>query len=209
MTYAKPWEKSPNRPVQKAKIQAAAKPWEPPLPDVSDEELDEYRERANRGGHYVRLDALLAQGFAKHYVTRFDIVHAMLAMGWAEPDEDFGIINKRGRRYLNHPLVREAISNYQQRFSETDILTRDRILAGLYEEAADRSPFTTSASRVAAWSKLAHLTGMDEAVKPKKEEPKEAKSTSGVMLIPYMGGVDEWEAAAMGSQAKLKADVRT
>ena len=219
MTFAKPWERPKADPViDKAKARAANAPWEPPLPDVDDEILDAYEEQQKRKHRKVKLDEPFALVFAKAYCLTQSPLEVMFGLDLADPEEDTGRIIKRYHRYMAHPLVKAAIHNVVTHFTETDILTRDRIMYGLFQEAADRGPFTTSSSRVAAWAKLASLMGMDpaEQARMRKEEADlqaekrlGSANRSGVMLLPAPVDIEAWEAQAMGQQARLKADVRT
>lgn len=203
-----PWEKSrdPEPVIEQAKAQAGNKPWDPPLPEVAPEIIHAANVKAAQDQNpRVRIDALGAQAFAKAWVTTFDPFQTMFRCGHADPDDDTSYILKKFRRYYNHPLCAAAIDGFNERLLETDILSRNRILAGLYTEAADRGPTTSSSSRVAAWSKLAKLMGMEEPAK----DPNELQDRGGVMLIPFSPSIEDWETAAIGQQARLKADVRT
>ncbi len=219
VTFAKPWERPKSDPViEKAKAQAANAPWEPPLPDVDPEILDAYEEQAKRQHRTVRMDEAFALVFARAYCLTQSPLEVMFGLDLADPEEDTSRIIKRYHRYMAHPMVKAAIHNVVTHFTETDILSRDRVMYGLFQEAADRGPFTTSSSRVAAWGKLASLMGMDptEQARMRKEEQDliaqkrmGASSRSGVMLLPAPVDIESWEAGAMGQQAQLKADVRT
>lgn len=215
MTFAKPWEKvntgkkKVDNTVETEKARAARKPWNPQPREVGHEEISQHNKRAQELGASVRMDEGFALILARQYALHGDMVLALLQTG-RYPVDDSGLerARKAAWKYKAHPLFQAAFEAVVMRFTETDILTRDRVLAGLYMEAADRGVMTTSSSRVAAWSKLAMLMGMERDVKdPPKTDDQSDKS--GVLMVPYVSSIEEWESAAMGQQAQLKSDVRT
>lgn len=215
MTFAKPWEKvntgkkKVDHTVEAEKARAARKPWNPQPREVGHEELKQHNKQAQRIGAAVRLDEGGALVLARAYALHGDMTLALLQIGrYPADDEGLERARKNAWKYKAHPLFTAAFEAVVMRFTETDILTRDRVLAGLYMEAADRGIATTSSSRVAAWSKLAMLMGMERDVKdPPKADDYSDKS--GVLLVPYTATIEDWEQAAMGQQAQLKSDVRT
>lgn len=216
MTIAKPWEKGPpgkkkvDKTVENAKKASARKPWDPTPKPVSVEVLDAHNTKAAMGGSIIRMTEDFAMILAKAYAIHGDMVMALMQTG-RYPLDEAGLKTAKDNawKYRCHPLFAAAKEAVLSRFTETDILTRDRVLAGLYEEAADRGLLTTGASRVAAWGKLAMLMGMEnDAKNPPKAEDTVNIDKSGVMMIPYVSSIDDWEQHAMGQQAKLKADVR-
>lgn len=217
MTYAKPWEKGPkgkkkpNPVVDGAKKAAARKPWNPTPEDVPQEVLDDYTERSRANGSQVRLTEERAMILAKAMHTNGgNMVMALYETGIYPPDTPIERVQGQAWKWSVHPLYKAAWNAVAFHFSESDILNRDRVLAGLYQEAADRSALTSGSSRVAAWGKLASLLGMEAEKKPTAAEEAAARlPQGGVMLIPYSPDIEEWEAMAMGQQKQLKADVRT
>lgn len=213
VVISKPWEKGPpgkkkvDPVVEQAKTHTARKPWNPTPRDVGQEEISEHNAQAQVAGSAVRMNETFAMILAKAFAVHGDMTLALLQTErYPADDGGLDLARRHGWKYRGHPLFQAALEAVLSRFCETDILTRDRVLAGLYTEAADRGPATTSSSRVAAWGKLAMLLGMEQEVKqPPKDE---GASKSGVIMIPFTSDVEEWEQAAMGQQAKLKADVR-
>lgn len=197
MTYAKPWE---TRKQREARVERET--------EVAQSARRKYSRAVNVTTDR-RLDKNVIACVAREYAKHGDIVRALIATDFIGEDTDNATIQKMANRVRRNPAFEEAFERVVCQFSDEDILTRNRVLAGLMMEAADRSSgMTTGTSRVTAWSKLAQLMGMERDAKEPPKPAEEAHAKSGVMLIPHMGGIEEWEAAAMGQQAKLKSDVR-
>jgi hypothetical protein len=75
------------------------------------------------------------------------------------------------------------------------------ILAALHKEAHYYGPGSSQSARVSALGKLAQLLGM--------EPPKQSKvdvAVPGVMIVPAIASVEDWEATAAPAQEKLRDD---
>lgn len=195
--FAKPWEKNP-----------------PPDKTVVAEKAKSARRafsRAVTDDTTRRMDKDIATAIAREYVKHADMFRALVAVGYCDEDTDPAMMSKIAGRVRKNAYFEKAFSEIVTTFTEHEVLTRDRILAGLYIEAADRFGPTTGSSRVAAWSKLAMLTGLEAEAKRAAEPdaPKQLEAPGGVLLIPFAPSVEAWEQAAIGQQAQLKADVRT
>lgn len=111
-------------------------------------------------------------------------------------------------KFLNEAYV-------QKRIQEVRHIKVDAKIENEYDEQTIRSvlrremqnQFGSPAARVSAAAKLQELIDRD------KEAALASKGASGVrggvLLVPMIANVDEWEAVAMASQAKLVADVRS
>lgn len=77
----------------------------------------------------------------------------------------------------------------------------------LIREANYYGPGGSAAARVAALGKLASIYGMDGNASKKGKGGKAGRG--GVMVVPGIADIDEWEKAASESQDKLVADART
>lgn len=201
--FARPWEKnSEDEAVRDALGEAAHKPWDPPVPKTEKRIRDQHKQKQIIQGNPRPERIFQAQAFAKEYIIDFDHRAAAIRMG---VHDDEGEAVKMGRAMLNDPETLQCIQAFMAQMPESTIVTRERVMWGLLQEALLHGLGASHSARVAAWSKLAKLLGMEEA----KEDPSKAKSASGVMLVPYMpGGIEAWETAAVGQQAQLKADVR-
>lgn len=154
-----------------------------------------------------RLDKDTAMALAREFVKHGDMERALVAVGLVDEDASTSVVNDIARRARRSANFANAFDYVVTHFDEHEILTRDRILAGLFMEASDRYGPTSGASRVGAWAKLAMLTGMEAEAKH-AEEKASTDAVGGVLLIPFSASVEQWEADAMGQQAKLKSDVR-
>lgn len=208
--FAKPWEKSKSDSVvEGAKLDASAKPWNPPPPKVPAEVLQAHKVKSNINGERIKVDPIKAQAFAKEMLVDFNPVKALLRSGLISQEEaetrSAQSLYKTAQRYERDPYVQQALRDFIHRVESDKIVSRERILYGLLEEACYHGPGASASARVAAWSKLAKLMGMEL---PPEGEKKATDAPGGVLLIPFAPSIEQWEQAAMGQQAKLKADVR-
>lgn len=210
--FAKPWEKSGSDPAVGEALQGAqAKPWNPAPPRVPPEILNAHQARSMANGQGVKLNPIKAQAFAKEMLIDFNPVKALLRSGLISAEDaterDAGSLYKTAAKYERHPLVQQALRDFIHRVESEKIVSRERILYGLLEEACFHGPGASASARVAAWSRLSKLMGM-ELPDPGEDKAKN-NAPGGVMLIPFAPSIEAWEQAAIGQQAQLKADVRT
>lgn len=211
MTFRKPWEKSTKDNTVADAIEAtSAKPWNPPPPEVPAEIVKAHKDKTMATGHRVKISPIKAQAFAKEMLVDFNPVKALLRSGLVSEEEaetrTLASLTKTANRYERDPYVQQALRDFIHRIESDKIVSRERILYGLMEEACYHGPGGSSSARVAAWGKLAKLMGME--LPPGGEEGKETKAVGGVLLVPFAPSIEQWETAAMGQQAQLKADVR-
>lgn len=135
--------------------------------------------------------------------------HALVATGFADENMSVAQMSKVATKVRQSKLFADAFDHIITTFDEHEILTRERVLAGLYVEAADRFGPTSAAARVSAWSKLAQLIGMEAEAKRGDDLNKELAAPGGVLMVPFVASIEQWEEAAVAQQAQLKADVRT
>ena len=200
--FAKPWESRDDAVVTEAKEKASQKPWEPEIPKVAPQIIKAHKQRQVEDGRVVAIDAIKAQAFAKNYLVDFDHRNAAIVTFGLTDSEH---ARRVGLDYIRHPLVLQALQAYMNRIETDKVISRERILLGLLQEANYHGVGSSHSARVAAWAKLAKIMGME--LEPKDEDAK--KIAGGVMLVPFVGGIEQWESAARGQQAQLKADVRT
>lgn len=198
----KPWErKKSNSVVDAAVADQTHRPWEPKPVPVEGRIVQQAKTKAERNQrrNLPPESIFKRQEFAKNYLI--DCCHMTAAIRMGADPEDAGRI---GRELLNDPITLAAIQAYSSRIEKDKIVTRERIMMGLFEEANNRGFGSSASARVAAWARLAAMIG---AEKPAGED-KGKEARGGVMLVPYAGGIDAWEAAAKGQQTLLKASVR-
>lgn len=71
-------------------------------------------------------------------------------------------------------------------------------------EAHYRGPGSSHAARVAALGKLASIRDMDAPTKIKAD----LSMRGGVMMIPAIANLEDWEKAAQASQSSLQEDAK-
>lgn len=208
--FAKPWERSAS--AGKTENTAAAGKAalrDPPLPKVPPEILQAHKVKTNINNERILITPVKAQAFAKEMLVDFNPVKAMLRAGLLSAEQaekrSATSLYKTAQRYEKNPYVQQALRDFVHRVESDKIVSRERILYGLLEEACFHGVGASASARVAAWSKLAKLMGMEL---PPEEANKTTNAPGGVMLIPFAPNIEQWEQAAVGQQAKLKADVR-
>lgn len=107
---------------------------------------------------------------------------------------------RMGAELLREPYVARRIKELVDILAENQITNNKRILAGLVREANYHGRDASHSARVSAFGLLAKINGM--------EAPTRVEHSGGVMVVPGVHSVDDWERSAIEAQAKLKADVR-
>lgn len=193
----KPWETNPEK-VKQAQIAREA-----------GKRAKRSYSRAITKDVTARLTKDVAIALAREYVKHGDMRHALILTGFADEDTSPSQMSKMATRVRQSRNFAEAFDHIVTKFDEHEMLTRDRVLAGLFLEASDRFGPTSAAARVSAWSKLATLIGMDFDAKRTDDFQKELAAPGGVLMVPFVSSIEQWEQSAMSQQAQLKADVRT
>lgn len=109
----------------------------------------------------------------------------------------------KGYAMLRWPYVARKLRDQMDAAEEKNIVTRNEILFGLKREANYQGPGASHAARIGGWATLAKIMGMET----KKVEATLAMK-GGVMVVPAVEGVDEWEKRAAAAQAALKEAVK-
>lgn len=108
-----------------------------------------------------------------------------------------------GRRLLTEPYVERRLEEIEIEFDSLPKEEQQRIVkAGLFRSAFDESPRSSHSARVSALAKLANILDMDGSKKL------EVMHRGGVMLVPAMASVDDWERVASAQQEEIVRDVR-
>lgn len=116
----------------------------------------------------TKQERTLRQRFVESYLVDYDAFAAALRLGYAEQ-----FAEQYSRQFMLEPYVRKRIA---EREAELGVVTeeqqRKKIVAGLYREAHSR--FNSGAARVAAFTQLAKIIGIEAPVKTelKLETPK-------------------------------------
>lgn len=140
--------------------------------------------------------------FVSEYMVDYDPIAAALRCGY---QKQFAI--EFSVKFMDEPYVQQKIN--EVKFQVVDDkqeleYNKKRIKAALMVEAHYHGPGSSHAARVAALGRLAALNGM--------EAPKVTANLNihrgGVMAVPGIASLDEWEAKASMSQDQLVEHAR-
>lgn len=143
----------------------------------------------------------LRERFVEQYMQDFNVRGAAMRMGFVETVAlDFGM------KLLNDPYSQQLISLAQsaepvdEKTEESE--TKRKIRALLLKEANYHGPGSSHSARVSALAKLSAFYGMDAPVKSKID----ITHQGGVMAVPGIASVDDWEKQAEATQEQLVRD---
>lgn len=163
--------------------------------------------------------------FVTTYIVDYDSYAACIRCGYqGEEALEFA------KQFMQEPYVRNAIkileahrtakflsepekgsaeeSNYSELPPSYIPLSEEQekqmIVSSLMREAHYTGPGASHAARVSALNALAKIKGIE---KPEQEEDANL-IRGGVMIVPAVGTLDDWEKAAGNQQAELKKTVR-
>lgn len=143
----------------------------------------------------------LRDKFVDEYLLDFSQTAAAIRIGFGA-----GFAQTYAEKFMAEPYVRKRIMDLQTAMAgdektEAD-LDRRRIRAALMREAHYRGPGSSHAARVSALAKLAAIRDMDSPTRLKID----AGNRGGVMMVPAIASIEEWEQAAQASQGALQAE---
>ncbi|AZF88146.1 terminase small subunit [Microcystis phage Me-ZS1] len=104
---------------------------------------------------------------------------------------------KEGCMWFNEPYVVERFARLREALDEAQLLTRKELILNIKSIAIDE--YVQDSARVAASALLSKIMGFDA---PTKVEV----NASGVMVVPGVASVDEWETTAQAQQQQLTTD---
>lgn len=143
----------------------------------------------------------LRDRFVEEYMLDFDQKAAVIRCGIME-----SFAKEYAGRFMNEPYVRRKIAELQKAAADDpkteEEQTKRRIRAALLKEAHYRGPGSSHAARVGALAKLGAMYGMDAPIKTQKE----VTHRGGVMMVPAIANLNDWEKAATASQEALRKD---
>jgi hypothetical protein len=139
--------------------------------------------------------------FVNEYLVDYDIIKAAQRCGFQHSfAKDYGI------KFWNESYVQKRIELVKHsRVDEKQMEEFDRATVRAVLRKEMQNQFNSGAARVAAAAKMASILGMDKPV----ETPAEGEHRGGVLMVPAIANMNDWEAVAQASQAKLVADART
>jgi hypothetical protein len=137
--------------------------------------------------------------FVSEYLIDFDQVKAAMRCGF---NQQFAV--EYSRKFMEESYVQKRIN--EVRFMKTDEkalaeFDKARILSSLMAEAHYHGPGSSQAARVAALGKLAIMYGMEV-----KRVEATVQHRGGVMAVPGIASLDDWEKQASASQDELVRD---
>ena len=134
----------------------------------------------------------LRDQFVKEYIIDYDRYKACIRIGFNHQSA-----LRWGNTFLNEGYVNRKIKDYEfKKAEETDTQKQEdsAIVLNTLREAAQNGNYNT---RVAAASTLAKILGMDKEAKTDEE------FQGGILVIPAIANVEEWELVAVQSQKEL------
>lgn len=137
-------------------------------------------------------DIRAREAFVKEYLVDYDAYKACLRCGYLE-----AYAKERSVTYLSDPYVAWLVKESQDKTSEDGDILKNRVIQGLVREANNHGEGSSHSARVTALKVLAEVYGI-EAKKSANQ------NAGGVMVVPAITNVDDWEAAAVGQQEALK-----
>lgn len=168
---------------------------------VMSEEIAGFWTDEARAVELSKSEKELRDKFVAEYLVDFDQLAAAIRIGFSVT-----FAATYAERFMQEPYTRQRISEMQLALAD-DVSAeaeRDRriIRAALMREAHHRGQGSSHAARVSALAKLASIRDMDAPLKIKSEQT----LRGGVMLVPAIASIEDWEAAARASQTNLQKD---
>lgn len=142
----------------------------------------------------------LRNAFVDQYLVDYDPIRAALRIGFSS-----AFAEQYAKRFMDESYVAKRISAMQG-------VDLDEDAAKAYDSKMIRNslvkelnnPYTTGSARVAAVVALMKYHGIDSKTKEKEDGDR-----SGMMIVPAIANVDDWEKEAVKSQQKLAEDARS
>lgn len=143
-----------------------------------------------------KQERALRDRFVDEYLVDYSPLNAARRVGFSN-----AFAKEYAERFMTEPYVRQRIKQLETsgQVDEEDLeeYNKKRIRAQLMREAHDQ--FSTGSARVAALGKLMSMYGMDAPTRITQE----IEHRGGVMMVPAIASLDDWERTAMAQQTKL------
>lgn len=143
----------------------------------------------------------LRNRFVDEYLLDFSQTAAAIRIGFSA-----SFAQTYAEKFMNEPYVRQRIMALQTAMADDPKAESERdkrrIRAALLKEAHYRGPGSSHAARVSALAKLASMNDMDSPTKLKVD----GRMRGGVMMVPAIASIEDWEAAAQASQGDLQKE---
>lgn len=144
--------------------------------------------------------------FVREYFVDYNPFAACLRCGFMR-----SFAQEYAEKFMGEPYVRQQLAIMEQTAplpnagnKDADDFNRQRIVQGLFREAHNMT--SNASARVSALKELAEIYKLKEPVKA--PEPKGKKARGGIIQIPAIADVTQWEDVAVVTQEKLVEDVR-
>ena len=138
--------------------------------------------------------------FVKEFLFDHDPTAACIRCGFLEAYAQQYAIQFMGESYVRKQIAEQSKNGTPIGEDKVqDEQTKQTVLSSLFREANYRGAGSSHGSRVAALAKLATILGMDA---PSKME-QTITHKGGVMAVPGIANMDEWEKQATANQSKL------
>lgn len=143
-------------------------------------------------------EKILRDRYVSEYLLDFDAWAAAVRTGFLR-----SVAAEYAALFMQEPYVQQQIAA-RLHAEEADPKTalkrkRKQTEVDLIREAHYRGPGSSHSARVQALAKLCNLYDMESATKIKKE----VTHKGGVMRVPAIANIDQWEKEAMDAQQKL------
>lgn len=139
----------------------------------------------------------LREKFLDYYMVDFDAVRACVCIGFIPQ-----LAQKYAMEFESCPYVLKRVHELRTRTPAKPKVQDEQdkqLVRTALRQALMNGPY---ASRVAAAAKMASILGMDAPTK------QEVTHRGGVMMVPGIAKLDDWESAASASQEKLVAETQ-
>jgi hypothetical protein len=146
--------------------------------------------------------------FVQQYLIDYDPVSACLRCGFMR-----SFATEYAEKFMTEPYVRQQLVVHEQTqplpYSgnpDADDYNKKRIVEGLFREAHNK--FSNASARVAALGQLAKIYQLDQKVVVDNNKGKK-QHRGGIIMVPQVADVTEWEDVATATQDKLVSDARS
>lgn len=146
--------------------------------------------------------------FVREYLQDYDAIGACLRCGFMR-----AFAEEYAKKFMSEPYVRQQIAIIDSTTplpnsgnKDADEYNKRRIVQRLFFEAHNMNG--TQAARVSALKELAAIHGLTDKV---IEDPNKGKKVhrGGIVMVPEIADVTQWEQLATTTQEKLVEDVRS
>lgn len=150
---------------------------------------------------YTLSEKALRDFFIKQYLTDYDAFAAAIRCGFSP-----ALAPQYSQKFMLEPYVLRQIKSIElegngKNETEERNALKQKVISGLVRESHYNGAGSSHAARVAAFSRLAQILGLDA-------EQKNQGISGGVMVVPEIANVDDWENIAAAQQEKLRNDAQ-